>query len=84
MISIRKSVDDLERLEELKKRDEINKILACYAMAIQSTSHYAVEVVPALAEEHRQNLQVIEDQSRSVVSSEQLLGVQASFRGELR
>jgi GGDEF domain-containing protein len=85
LISIRKSVNDLDRLDELSKRDELtNTILDCYATAIQSTSHYAVEVDPSLAVEYRQHLQAIENQSRAVTSPAQLREVQASFRGELR
>ena len=43
-----------------------------------------MEVDPALALEFRHNLKVIEDQSRSVASADQLRDAQSSFRGELR
>jgi GGDEF domain-containing protein len=85
LISIRKSVDDLSRLEELEKRDALFTTMRnCYMLAIHSASHYAVEVDPGLAVELRNNLKEIEDQSRAAVSSDQLQAAQSSFRGELR
>lgn len=56
----------------------------CYALAIESSAHYAVEVDPSLAAEFRKHLKTIEDQSRSAVSVDQLRSAQSSFRGELR
>jgi GGDEF domain-containing protein len=85
VISIRKSVDDLERLDELKKREDLSgAILDCYTQAIHSSSHYVVEVDASLALEFRTHLKVIEEQSRSAASIDQLRRVQSSFRGELR
>jgi GGDEF domain-containing protein len=85
LISIRKSVDDLERLAELKKREDLSStILECYALAIDSSAHYAVEIDPRLTGEFRSHLQVIQGQSRSAASVDQLRSVQSSFRGELR
>lgn len=85
LISIRKSVDDLTRLEELEKREALSKAIRdCYALAIHSTAHYAVEVDPALAVDFRNHLKGIEEQSRAAVSAEQLHSAQSSFRGELR
>jgi GGDEF domain-containing protein len=85
LISIRKSVDDLTRLEELEKREALSKTLQdCYALAIHSAAHYAVEVDPALAVGFRGHLTIIEEQSRAAVSAEQLHSAYSSFRGELR
>jgi GGDEF domain-containing protein len=85
LISIRKSVDDLSRLEELDKREALSSAIRdCYAMAIHSAAHYAIEVDAALAGELRGNLKKIEEQSRTAVSAEQLRSIQSSFRGELR
>jgi len=85
MISIRKSVDNLSRLEELEKREALSSAIRdCYTLAIHSAAKYAVEVDPALALEFRGHLQVIEDQSRTALSAEQLHSAQSSFRGELR
>jgi GGDEF domain-containing protein len=85
LISIRKSVNDLERLQELEKREDLSgAILECYTLAIDSAAHYAVEVHPTLAVQFRAHLKVIETQSRAAVSGTQLRDVQSSFRGELR
>jgi GGDEF domain-containing protein len=85
LISIRKSVDDLSRLEALEKREALAKAIGdCYALAIHSTAHYAVEVDPALATAFRDHLKGIEEQSLAAISVQQLHLVQSSFRGELR
>jgi GGDEF domain-containing protein len=85
VISIRKSVNDLERLDELEKREDLSDtILDCYTQAIQSSSYYAVDVDSHLAIEFRTHLSVIEEQSRTATSVDQLRSVQSSFRGELR
>jgi GGDEF domain-containing protein len=85
LISIRKSFNDLDRLDELEKRESLSSaILDCYALAIDSAAHYAVEVDPALAVEFRQHLKVIEGQSRDATSADQIHAAQSSFRGELR
>jgi GGDEF domain-containing protein len=85
VISIRKSVDDLTRLDELAKREALfSTIFDCYTLAIQSTAHYAVEVDSALTIAFRAHLQTIEEQSRHAVTAEQLRDAQSCFRGELR
>jgi GGDEF domain-containing protein len=85
LISIRKSVDDLSRLDEIERREALSDAIRdCYALAIHSVAHYAVEVDPTLALELRKNLTKIEEQSRAALSVEQMKAVQSSFRGELR
>ena len=85
LISIRKSVDDLNRLDELDRRESLSSaVLDCYALAIHSSAHYAVEVDPSLAVEFRSHLDVLEKQSRAVLTGDELRAVQSSFRGELR
>jgi GGDEF domain-containing protein len=85
LISIRKSVDDLTRLDDLEKRDVLSRAIRdCYALAIHSSAHYAVEVDTGLAVEFRAHLKAIEEQSRAAISGEQLHALQSSFRGELR
>jgi GGDEF domain-containing protein len=85
LISIRKSVDDLTRAEQLEKREELSKaMLDCYALAIDSAAHYAIEVDPALAVTLRARLQGIKEQSQAAVSAVELHSAQSSFRGELR
>jgi len=85
LISIRKSVDDLSRLDELERREALSKAIRdCYALAIHSAAHYAVEVDSGLAVELRSNLKNIEGQSRAAVSVDEINAAQSSFRGELR
>jgi GGDEF domain-containing protein len=84
VISILKSFNDLDRLDVEKRNSLFNALLECYTLAIDSSAHYAVEVDPALAVEFRQHLKIIEDQTRSAPSVDQLRSAQASFRGELR
>lgn len=85
MISIRKSFNDLDRLDEVEKRNSLfTAVLECYALAIDSSAHYAVEVDPALAVEFRQHLKAIEEQSRKAANVDQFRDAQSSFRGELR
>ncbi len=85
MISIRKSVNDLDRLEDLEKREKLSSVLLeCYSLAINSSAHYAIEVDPGMAVDFRTHLKAIEEQSRSASSGEQLRALQSSFRGELR
>ncbi len=67
-----------------KRNSLFEAVLECYTLAIDSSAHYAVEVDPALAVEFRQHLKIIEDQTRSAPSVDQLRSAQASFRGELR
>jgi GGDEF domain-containing protein len=85
VISIRKSLTDLEHIDELTKCEALAATIRdCYTIAISSSAHYAVEVDPHLAAEFRSHLQLIGEQSRSAASLEQLRSVQSSFRGELR
>ncbi len=85
LISIRKSVSDLDRLDALEKREVFSTALReCYSLAIHSAANYAVEVDPAIAVELRSHLKLIEEQSRAASSGDQLRALQSSFRGELR
>ncbi len=85
VISLRKSVDDLTRLEELEKREGLSEVIReCFARTIYNSARYAVEVDEGLAMELRHNLQALEERSRAVTSPDQLRSVQASFRGEIR
>jgi GGDEF domain-containing protein len=69
-------------LDELETREAA--LRECYGLAIHSIAHYAVEVDPSLTASFRAHLKVIEQQSRSASSAEQLRSAQSSFRGELR
>lgn len=79
MISIRKSVDDLERVERLQQ-----VTAAHYAMAVRSAAEYAVELDPSDADEFRRHLNALHISLESASTEADLDAVQSSFRGELR
>ncbi len=79
MISLRKAATELERLEELQQT-----LAKCYALAIQSSSEYAVELDPHSTEYFRQRLQLLDTQCGQASAPEHYNAVQASLRGELR
>lgn len=79
MISIRKSVTDLDHAEELQKTTA-----ECYGLTIRSVSQYAIEVDASVTANFRKHLDALDEQWRAADSVEGLRAVQASFRGELR
>ena len=79
MISLRKAATELERLEELKQT-----LAKCYALAIKSSSEYAVELDPHSTEYFRQRLLLLDTQCGQASAPEHYNAVQASLRGELR
>jgi GGDEF domain-containing protein len=85
LISIRKSVNDLERLDEERRlRDDLCSVLhECFALAIDSSAHCAIEVDPSLAVDLRTHLKVIGAQARTAVSGDQLRALQSSFHSQL-
>lgn len=79
MISIRKSVNDLERLEQLRQLCHDG-----YVNAIRAAADYAIELDPVQIVELRENLQRIREQLENASEAEHYEAVQASLRGELR
>ena len=79
LISIRKSVNQLERKEQLRQLAH-----AGYLSAIRAAADYAIELDPANTAELRQNLQRLGEQLEHAAEAEDFQAVQASFRGELR
>jgi GGDEF domain-containing protein len=79
MISLRKTVTELERLEELH-RTAVN----CYAQALRSTEQNAVELDAAQAAHYRAQLQALRDQLRADAGPNELESVQTSFDAELK
>ena len=79
LISIRKSLSELEKAQHLRT-------VACegYANAINSAADYAVELDAAQADSLRRNLRLIREQLQSAAEPEDFQAVQANFRGELR
>jgi len=79
MISIRQSVNDLERLAELQK-----STLSCYQLAIRAAADYAVELDSTQAIEYRQHLLALQRALDKASRTEDFEAVESSFRGELR
>jgi GGDEF domain-containing protein len=79
VISILKSVSEIDRLEELR-----STAMECYAFVIRSISQYAIEIDLHQAAKFRMHLEELERQWLSASKPEDLRTVQASFRGELR
>ena len=79
MISIRKTANELERLEEFGQ-----SALTCYSQAIGSIDRYAIEFNAEQVAHFRAQLQVLIQQLRGAGSTEQLKSVQASFDTELK
>jgi GGDEF domain-containing protein len=79
LISIRKSVNDPERVEQLRQLCHDG-----YVNAIRAAADYAIELDRAHIVELRENLQRIREQLESASKVEDYEAVQASLRGELQ
>jgi len=79
VISLRKSVNELDRLGNLQ-----SAAVECYQMALRSVAQYALEVDPSEAAEFRENLDGLGREWQRAASPDELRSVQTSFRGELR
>jgi GGDEF domain-containing protein len=79
LISIRQSVNELDRIAELQKTTA-----ACYDLAIRAAAEYAVEFEPASAAQFRKHLFALQASLESASHPDDFRAVQSSFRGELR
>lgn len=79
MISIRKAVSDLDKLEELSRT-----AVSCYTQAVRSAEVHAIDVDPALVSHFRAQLQLLETRLEETVNSRELQEVQEGFDTELR
>ena len=79
MISLLKTVNDLDRLDDLQRTT-----LECYTSAIAATAQYAVSADRGETDEFREHLRGFEKQLRSTVSTETAQQVETAFRSELR
>lgn len=79
MISIRKTTDELERLEELGRA-----AIACYTDAIGSTDRYAIEFNAEQVARFRTQLQALKQQLSVAGSPGQIKNVQSTFDAELK
>ena len=79
MISLRKTANELERLEELHRT-----ALNCYSQALRSTEQNAIELDSGQASHFRTQLQALRDQLRAEAGPKELESVQDSFESELK
>jgi GGDEF domain-containing protein len=79
LISQRKTVTELDRLEELR-RAAVN----CYSEALRSSERHVVELEASEAAHFRSQLQALRDQLRADADARQLESVQSSFEKELK
>jgi GGDEF domain-containing protein len=79
LISIRKTANELERLEDFGL-----SAVACYSQAIAATDRYAIEFNAEQVAHFRAQLQSLKQQLRDAAGPEQLKSVQASFDTELK
>lgn len=79
MISIRKTANELERLEQLS-----HAAVGCYSQAIDSTGHYAIEFNAEQVAYFRAQLELLKQKLRDNGGPEQLKSVQASFDSEVK
>jgi len=77
--SLLKSVDELDRLDELWR-----VTTQCYTLAIRSAGQYALELETEGATIFRAHLAALAEALQKAESPEPIREIQASFRGELR
>jgi GGDEF domain-containing protein len=78
MISIKESLAELERYDDLRRLT-----LECYVSGIQNVAHYAIELDDAITGPHRANLKALAGEAASGEQSA-LLDSRATLRGLLR
>lgn len=79
MISLRKSVNELERLEELHRT-----AVRCYSEALHSSEQNAIELDSGQVAHFRSQLRALRDQLRADAAGRGLEAVQTSFEAELK
>ncbi len=79
MISLRKTVTELDRLEELHRA-----AVHCYSEALRSSSQHVVELEASEAAQFRSQLQALRDQLQADADARQLESVQSNFEAELK
>jgi GGDEF domain-containing protein len=79
LISIRKTTNELERLDEFGQ-----SAVACYSEAIGLTDRYAIEFNAEQVARFREQLQSLARQLRGAGSPQQIKSVQVSFEAEVK
>jgi GGDEF domain-containing protein len=79
LISLRKTVTELDRLEEFQ-RTAIN----CYSQALRSSSQHAIELDAGQVAHFRSQLQALRDKLEADADARQLEFIQSGFEAELK
>lgn len=79
MISLRKTVTELDRLEEFQ-RTAVN----CYSQALHSSGQHAIELDAAQAAHFRSQLEALRSKLQADADTRQLEAVQSGFEAELK
>jgi GGDEF domain-containing protein len=78
VISLRKSINELDQLKESKRA-----AVDCYGLAIGAAAEHAVEVDTAQAAQFRSTMQSLREQVKPDITAEQLRNVNAALNAEL-
>ncbi|HWY45891.1 MAG TPA: hypothetical protein VNX70_00820 [Bryobacteraceae bacterium] len=78
MISLRKSINELDQLKESKRA-----AVDCYGLAIGATAEHAVEVDTAQVAQFRSTMQSLRQQVKPEMTAEQLRSVHTALSAEL-
>jgi GGDEF domain-containing protein len=78
LISLRKSINELDKLNECKRT-----AVDCYGLAIAAVAEHAVEVDAAQVAQFRSTMQSLQERVKPDVTAEQLRHVQTSLSAEL-
>jgi GGDEF domain-containing protein len=79
LISLRKTVTELDRLEELHRT-----AVHCYSEALRSSGQHAVELEASESARFRSQIQALRDKLQAHADPRQLESVQSSFDAELK
>lgn len=79
MISIRKTANELDRLEDFSRA-----AVTCYSQAIGATEHHATELPSGQVAQFRAQLEALRQQLKGAAGPEDLKGVQATFETEVK
>jgi len=79
VISLRKSINELDKLNECKRT-----AVDCYGLAIGAVEEHALEIDAAQVAQFRSTMQSLRKQVKPDITAEQLRNLQASFSAELQ
>jgi GGDEF domain-containing protein len=79
LISLLKTVTELDRLEELHRT-----VVDCYSEALRSSGEYAVELETSETAHFRSQLQALREKLQAAADPRQIESVQSSFDAELK